>query len=165
MEKTIIAAQLKLQNSWLLNAIEGITEEESVLNVEGLNRLKWIVGHILSSRMVLVSAFTGEDLEENYGLLFGKGTVYDEQVVYPSLHELREKWLELANQSVTVVESVDFTGLEGKPLFQTAIPDTTKHGFIAYFSMHESHHIGQLSVLRKLLGKGPMNMGRNPEMV
>ena len=71
-------------------------------------------------------------------------------------------WSILSGKAVTynLMESLDTCTddfLASKPPFLTSIPDTTIMGLIAFFVIHEAHHMGQISVLRRLAGTNPVS--------
>ena len=161
MNRQAIIAQFELQTSWFLNALDVISEAESKLPLaENLNRIKWVAGHIADARMTILSIVSGEPLNEDYKRYFGKGTSFKSDAGIPTIEQMKTDWITISPQFITTLQNLPEEKLRSKPPFQTAIPDETLLGLVAYFAIHESFHIGQLSIHRKLIGKGTMNMGR-----
>jgi uncharacterized damage-inducible protein DinB len=156
-----IIAQFDLQTSWLLNALENISEAESNLQfAENLNPIKWVAGHLTDARMTIFGILAGNPMNENYKKHFGKGTTNKISDIFPTIEQIKTDWLTVSTDLKITLQNLSKEKLQSKPPFQTSIPDETLLGLIAYFAIHESFHIGQLSIHRKLIGKEAMTMGR-----
>ncbi|MBV6462050.1 MAG: hypothetical protein HJHJAOHD_02192 [Flavobacteriales bacterium] len=162
MNINAIIAQYNLQTSWYLNALESITEEESNISFsENLNPIKWVAGHLTDSRITIINIISDNAINADYKKLFGKGTSNKIDASFPTIEQIKTDWTNISEQLRTSLQNLPNEKLLLKPPFQTSIPDETLFGLIAYFAIHESFHIGQLSVYRKLTGKPAMNMGRH----
>lgn len=156
-----LIAEYSLQTSWFLNALEDISEAESMIqSSENVNPIKWVAGHLTNSRMILLSVVSGKDANENYKKYFGKGTPGLPDDASPSMETIITDWTRVSEELIKALADIPENQLQSKPPFQTSIPDETLLGFIAYFAIHESFHIGQISVYRKLIGKPSMKMTR-----
>lgn len=100
--------------------------------------------------MVLLSVLTGKKEYLAFNRLFGKGSDNKIDDSYPSLEVLKENWLHISVTLSVVLDAIPEEDLISVAPFQTSIPDSTLLGLIAYMAAHESYHIGQISVLRKL---------------
>ncbi|MFA5299923.1 MAG: DinB family protein [Lutibacter sp.] len=156
-----IIAQFELQTSLFLNSLENISDQESNLqNHENLNPIKWVAGHIANTRMSLITILTGKSANPTYQKHFGKGSSnkFDKEV--PTIENIMANWLVVTTELTDILKNLSEEKQQTLPPFQTSIPDQTLHGLIAYFAIHEAHHIGQISVLRKLIDKDTMKMNR-----
>lgn len=161
MNINAIIAQFDLQTRWLINALENISDEESNIQfAENLNPIKWGAGHLTDARMTIFGIVSGNPINENYKKQFGKGTSNKLDDTYPTIEQIKVVWLYISSELKNILQNVSEEKLLSKPPFQTSIPDETLLGLIAYFAIHESFHIGQISVLRKLIGKQVMSMAR-----
>lgn len=161
MNINAIIAQYDLQTSWFLNALKNISEEESNLQfAENLNPIKWVAGHLTDARMTIFNIVSGEPINEEYKKLFGKGTSSQSIKKNTTIEQIRVDWTTISFELKTTLQNLSDEKLLSKPPFQTSIPDETLLGLVAYFSIHESFHIGQLSIYRKLIGKEALTMGR-----
>ena len=161
MNINAIIAQYDLQTSWFLNALENISDEESNISYsENLNPIKWVAGHLTDARMTIDSLISGYKTNEDYKKLFNKGTSNKVDKSYPTVEQIKVDWTSISQRLKITLQNLSDEKLLSKPLFQTSIPDETLLGLIAYFAIHESFHIGQLSIYRKLTGKPAMNMAR-----
>lgn len=161
MSITSIIAQYQLQTSWFIHALDQITEEESRTTfAENLNSLNWVAGHLTDARTTIYSIISGQPINEHYKKHFGKGTPGKLEEAAPTLGQIREDWTDISNKLIATLHQLPESRLQEKPPFQTSIPDETLLGLVAYFAIHESFHIGQMAVYRKLAGKPAMAMGR-----
>jgi uncharacterized damage-inducible protein DinB len=161
MNNSITKSQFELQSSWFLNALADISEEESNKQIaDNLNPIKWVAGHVLNTRMSLLSILSGKPQDLNYNTFFGKGSSNKLDSSFPSIEEIKLKWQSVSIELTDCINVLTEEKLISPPPFQTDIPNNTLHGLIAYMVIHESHHIGQLSILRKFLGKDAMSMRR-----
>lgn len=161
MNNSITRAQFDLQRSWFLNSLADISEEESHKQMaDNLNPIKWVAGHVVNTRMSLLAILTGKAQDTNYNKLFGKGSSNKIDSSFPTIEDIQLKWNSVSVQLSEYISSLSEDTLLSPPPFQTAIPNTTLHGLIAFMVIHEAQHIGQISILRKLLGKQAMSMAK-----
>lgn len=161
MNAEIVIAQFQLQTDWFVNALKDISDDESnIRSAAYANTMKWIAGHLLSCRMTVIEILTGANPDRNYQVLFGKGTMWKEDNNYPTIEHITQVWIKTADELYLQIKKVENDAWQAPAPFRTSIPNDTIAGLIAYFSMHESFHLGQLSLLRKSLEKPAMHMGR-----
>lgn len=161
MKNSITISQFELQGIWFVNALAGISEDEANKQLaDNLNPIKWVAGHVLNTRMSVVSILSGRPQDPNYSKYFGKGTSNKIDPSSPTIDEIVLKWSSVSLELAECLNGLTEEKLISPPPFQTAILNNTLQGLIAYMVIHESHHIGQLSILRKLLGKNAMSMSR-----
>ena len=152
MNRIVAIAQFELQTKWFLAELENISDEQS--NKQGkpdLNPLKWVVGHVLNTRMTLINLLSGTTPDQNFNKLFGKGSSAKIDLTHPAMDEIILKWGLVSADLAKCLEKLTSEALLSPPPFQTSIPDKTLHGLIAYMVSHEAYHLGQLSVLKKLV--------------
>lgn len=130
---------------------------------EGVTHVAWQVGHLafaehrLGLERVRGTRDTDEDLISTpFRKLFGKGSQPDPHPShYPSTHAIREVFDRvhqevLAELSHLSDAALDETVPQPHPRF------TTKQGALWWCGQHEMIHAGQLGLLRRLLGHGPI---------
>ena len=151
MNTTITIAQFELQSNWFLNELLNISDEQSNKQAtEKLNPIKWVAGHILNTRMTLLSLLTGVTSDQNFNKMFGKGSSNKIEPSFPSIDEIKLKWSVVSSELTEYLKNTPSEKLLSPPPFQTSIPDKTLHGLITYMASHESYHLGQLSILKRL---------------
>ncbi|MBI3520198.1 MAG: DinB family protein [Bacteroidetes bacterium] len=150
MNTSITIAQFELQTNWFLNELVSISDEQSNKKAaDNLNPIKWVAGHILNTRMTLLSILTGDASNQEFNSLFGKGSSNKITSLFPTIDEIKLKWGVVSSELSECLKTISNETLESPPPFQTSIPDKTLHGLITYMASHEAFHLGQLSILKK----------------
>jgi uncharacterized damage-inducible protein DinB len=153
-----LKAQFDMQTRLFSNVLDGITEAEAgTRENDHVNHMKYIAGHVLNTRLGAVANFTGQQPDNTYAAQFGRGVAIDPNASYPPLSEIAAKWKESAQKLSDGLANVPAEALASKSPAQFPIGDDTVQGALSFFLSHEAYHIGQLGLLRKMLGKGAMS--------
>jgi hypothetical protein len=143
---------LDLNQRLVLRCLEGVSDEHFQAARDGGNSMQWIFGHLTGSR-VLMARMLGAEIEFPYREKFRRGAVRGAPQGLPGASELQARW--------TAACSAVSAGLASAPaeVFAGAVPaegppsaDGTVLGCIAFMTMHDSYHLGQLGWLRKAFG-------------
>lgn len=147
----------KVNSRLYLNCLDGMDDERARWRLsDSTNSAAFVAYHLLESRFLLAGK-AGLSAPNPYAAMF-EGVRSVEQVKgYPPLSGLRDSWRELtgdlrARLGVLTAAELDqelastFPFLDNKSLL----------ALLAFLLQHESYHIGQLAILRKHLGLGPM---------
>ena len=135
---------------------EGLTEGETLRRpTPGGNCANWVVGHLLRSRKFLL-----EFLECDWALPDGAAEVYhrgssgDDDGRFIPFPELRRMWEETHGLLMKALAGLTDEQLaaEVQPLGDFSKPDTRLRR-ILFLYFHETYHLGQLGLLRRLLGR------------
>lgn len=115
------------------------------------NNVIFLASHLVDARYFLGN-YLGMDVQFPFKQLLGEGTRIEDVKTFPGIDELKTAWKE-----VSVLLSKALDGLDKDTLWrQSEIPfpiaDPTVLGGIAFVMEHESYHIGQMGLLRKILG-------------
>ena len=152
MHISVTIAQFELQTNWFLNELTNVSDQQSNEQAaDNLNPIKWVAGHILTTRMTLLGLLTGAASDQNFNKLFGKGSSGKIDPSVPALDGIKIRWGAVSSELTECLKNIPGEKLLSPPPFQISIPDKTLHGLIAYMASHESYHIGQLSVLKRLI--------------
>ena len=153
-----LRAQFDLHTKLFNNVLDGITDADaSTQHADSVNHMKWIAGHILNTRLNSLCKMAGIPHDASLALLFGKDAKLSADVAYPSMNEIKERWNTNAPLLAEALTHIPADKLAAKSPATVPINDDTVLGTLAFLVAHESHHIGQLSVLRKMLGKPAMS--------
>ncbi len=153
-----LKAQFDLHTRLYSNALEGLTDAEANRsNSEHVNHMKWVAGHLLNTRVDLLSKLTGKEPDTTYGEQFGRGKPLSATDTYPPLEEITSKWKATAASIGEGIANIPEEALAAKTEIQTPIADDTFRGLLSFLISHEAYHIGQLGLLRKLAGKEAMS--------
>lgn len=149
-----VKAQLLLQTDTFNSYLKGISDEEANQSFSTtLNSVKWVAGHLLHSRNVILQVIDGRSPDPLFVKLFGKGSSGKVDASYPSMDIIIQKWNIISDTLIKALEAISERDLLAKAPFQTSIPDESLLGLIAFLTVHEAQHLGQLSILKKLVGK------------
>lgn len=135
---------------------EGVTHADSLIRPEaGGNCFNWITGHLIGSRRAILG-FLGHDwtLPDGFRDVYGRGASGADIELFLSFDQLRELWQESQGLLSTAIETQTAESwLENvtwePPFDKPEIREKRVH----FFHFHESYHLGQLGLLRRLIGK------------
>lgn len=145
-------ASFELARRTLAGNLEGISDSESLLlPAKVSNSVNWLAGHILIHRDRIHQLF---QLEPAWGARMGDGSWYlhggaravNEQTI--PLSAIRD---ELESSQVSVLSTL--SRIDASRLAEAATPARTVAEQLALFGAHDWYHIGQIGVVRRLLGK------------
>jgi uncharacterized damage-inducible protein DinB len=147
-----LTSQFDMHTRLYNNVLKNIEEEESYTSFNNSNNVKWLAGHLVSTRLLFAN-ISGISEDSNF-IIFGKG--FDSSLNYPTLDIIKSKWNEIAEPVSNGLKNLSPEELKGKGLFQTPIGEDNLKNFIEFVLHHEAYHIGQIGILRKQLGKESM---------
>jgi hypothetical protein len=134
-------------------ALRDFSDEEARQRIEGnSNCMLWLFAHLTAARCSL-AGMLGVRKDVAWREYFGKGSKGDDFARYPTLAEVRQVWREITPLLVQGLETASDEQLSATPPRDFPIPDKTMRGAILFLAYHESYHVGQMSYLRKCLGK------------
>ena len=116
------------------------------------NSFQWVFGHITASRYGLAQTL-GLEEKVSWEKLYEFGAELQDQTAYPSIDEIKAALDHITKKLKQRFESITEQELAGEPPF--TIPGTEKSiaGNLAFLSLHESYHVGQLAYLLRLHGR------------
>lgn len=118
--------------------MEGITHEESLKEKYNCNSVNWIVGHLAYTRNnILMHLGLPLDADESMKPFYSRGTKLDISKALP-LDTLKKMYVASQPQIIQELEK---------------LKDEAKLDQITFLGFHEAYHIGQIGLLRKILGK------------
>ena len=147
-----VADQYTLNNWLLWKAVGDIKESDMYTRPdEKANSMHWLVGHMTTSRYG-VAGMLGIDDKPAWGEIFNRGTEALASSELPSLDELKKAWDDISAKMTSRLGEVTEDELSKEPPWQPPIDEKTIRGAIAFLSLHESYHVGQMAYIRRLLG-------------
>ncbi len=153
------AETCRLNHRLLLACIDGMDDDtaQRVL-VPNTNHAAFLVLHLVDARCFLLKML-GEENEHPFGDAYKDAKSIDDIERFPTLDELRAAWKQTGRWMKNAFETVTEEQLAAEPPFAMPVADTTCAGAVTFLAQHESYHVGQLALLRKGLGLGPMSYG------
>jgi len=153
--KKYLKQMIKSNQETIKKLIDDISEEESMRHdYEFCNHIRWQTGHLIdTARLVLKLLGERADVSDEWTKLFGYGSVlHDDASIYPSMTALKEKLYGLYDQTLSVVDSLPYEHLE-REVELTENWKLTPLAGIPAFCRHEYYHGGQITVMRRVLGR------------
>lgn len=136
--------------------LEGLSHEDCLKRPEpGGNCINWILGHLLVSRQWMLSFFDCQwDIPTNAISVYQRGSSGDVESSFLPLDKLLSLWEE--SSSLLMTEIGKLTPEKMSAMVPVKAPFTKedtleRRYFFLYF--HESYHLGQIGLLRRLIGK------------
>ena len=138
MSVTLLKLFSANERSFNMN-MQGITHEESLKQINNSNCINWIAGHIVFYRNSVLG-------------LLGLPPIAGEQ--YKPIYERGSKMTNTTKAEKVETLSMIFNAAQpGIMEGISKITDEQVLGKIAFAGFHEAYHIGQLGIVRKLIGK------------
>jgi DinB superfamily len=162
---TLLGRQFTLNSRLYVNVLDGISEKEGLYRIDDkTNHLNWIAGHLLAMRCrslnrsgVGCSATAFAAIYSDMDAPPPANRMIDTGVQYPPLSELLLEWQNMSEAFIQSVLKLP-EDLWNKDIgFVTPIDGRTLIDSFAFTALHESFHIGQMSIIRKALGKPAMS--------
>jgi hypothetical protein len=161
-----IAAQYRLLNDWYLFSLADITDEDGSRTVDGhTNSLEWLAGHLITGRYrnilrlgVKIEPYKYLDKFINQTMPPPNAIAFDAKLQYSSLTECRTQWTSYADIFLNAIKNADENILKSELSFQIPSGGKTIEDALVFMSMHETYHIGQMSIIRKMLGYKSMQL-------
>jgi uncharacterized damage-inducible protein DinB len=150
MHETAIGRQF-VMNHWATHAnLQGISHQESLVHPHpGGNCLNWVLGHVVATRNVLLTTLGEAPIWTD-----AEAEAYQRGARTPlspvnarALEDIVTAYNASQEAIVSRVSALTETDLSRPHQGQTL------GAWVAGVSFHESYHVGQLGLLRRLLGK------------
>jgi uncharacterized damage-inducible protein DinB len=151
-----LAAQLDLDARLLLNCTDDLTDAERLARpAPTINSPAFLVAHLVESRHYLLDLL-GHDVPNPVAPYVGAARSMAEVEAMPAAGELRAAWIAMVEATRTALADVDAARLDAPVPQRLPGSDGTLLGAIAFLLQHESYHVGQLALMRRLLGRPAM---------
>jgi uncharacterized damage-inducible protein DinB len=133
--------------------VDGISDEEAAARPPGgTNSVNWVVGHVVAYRQRVLSLLGAEPTWPDERIdLYNRGTSGDlpAEATLP-LSRLTE---ELRATTAVIVERLNRLSPDALAAPSSTNPRSTLEQQLGFLAFHESYHVGQVGVLRRLIGK------------
>jgi uncharacterized damage-inducible protein DinB len=132
-------------------ALNGLTEDElRRAPSDRNNNMLWVAGHIVQTRATVL-AFLGDPVDTGWGKLFDRGAALVDASQYPTADQIERVMRDVSPRLKAKLSTLTDDMLSRPATMQ--VPGTTiLSDELAFFALHESYHVGQLSFIRKSLG-------------
>jgi hypothetical protein len=137
-----------------LMVLDGISEEDALKRIEGrTNHIVWMVGNFLDMRYAMGSIL-GLNAEFQFKDFFFQGKALDENLIYPSLQQLKEEFhiiSPLVYQKLLVVSDEELEKAFPMGMNIDFFPEDVLN-FIGMCIGREDYLCGQMGLMRRILG-------------
>jgi uncharacterized damage-inducible protein DinB len=158
--------QLQLLTDWYLSVLDNIKDQDGSKTInDQTNSLEWIAGHLITGRYrnlvrlgVKTEPYKYLDKFVNQAIPPPSGIAFDKKSNYPTLTECKEQWKSYSNTFLEALRSIDERILKTEIPFHVLTGGNTVSDALVFTVLHETYHIGQMSIIRKSIGYGPMQL-------
>ncbi len=152
-----IIKSVRLNTLLFKNVLRGIDENSAKKRLgENTNSVAFISLHMLDARYYLLD-FLGISFNSEFKeFLSGIKTINDVES-FPPLFSIIEDWNNTSDKVLDALSALDKEMLLKKSPVNFPIMDNTILDAVTFLTHHETYHLGQLGILRKHLGFGPMS--------
>ncbi len=148
-----LATQFDLHTRLFNNILDGISDAEANARLnDHVNHIKWLAGHLTSTRFSI-----GQMADQDpWADLFAHGHGLRADADYPSIEAIKAKWNAISDKVGAGLAHLPEAALGSPAPAKLPVNDDTLGGMLAFMMHHEAYHLGQMSLLRKYLGKEAM---------
>ncbi len=142
----------KFNTRFYLNCLEGMDEDQALWRAgDKTNSPSYIALHVLDMRHSL-ARLPGKQREHRFSAKAKEARGKSDFRDFPPLDQLREQWKIVTGDVRAILAELTETELNQPVEVPMPLEDKRLVGYVAFNMMHESYHIGQLSLLRKQVG-------------
>lgn len=143
-------------NTWLFqNALKDVSAEQAGYRAdERTNKFGRIAGHVAVGRHGIASVLHLEVRELTWGSFaeFGMGKQFEEERDCPPLDDIAAKFNSVTEVLMAKLPEVAEDVLDAPAPRPIPGENPTVRDMLAFLTMHETYHIGQLGLLKKSMG-------------
>lgn len=150
-----IIAQFRLHTQLLKNVCKDFTPEQAQQTHGDANHVKWLVGHMVSTRYYTANLL-GIKMEFKYAELFKHGSAPVAGDQYPDLAAFLAEWETISPVLVAHLEQMSADTWATEAPFAFPIHDGSLRGSFTFMADHEAYHIGQIAYARRIVGLAGM---------
>ena len=161
---SFVVDQISTARHYTGSLLDGLEPEQWFRQPEeGVTHVAWQVGHLAAAeysltlrRMRGTSESDSELISEGFLKQFGKGSSPEaDPGKYPSAEEIQGVFERVHRQAIEELRELPESVLD-EPVDKPHPMFSTKYGALAFCSLHEMIHAGQIGLLRRLLGCAPL---------
>ncbi len=162
----IIIPAYRMHSQSFFNALDGITEEAALKRNNGkTNHVVWMAGNLVNCRYWYAGIF-GMPEKDPHHEAFKEARALDENLVYPTLEELKRSFKEISPKVYQKLLAATDEQLTKEFSFGMNIPFVPENvlNVIGMCIGREDYLLGQIGLMRKLLGLKGMSYEMNSEI-
>lgn len=151
--RAFAVAEIFRLNTWLFhNCLAGLSEEDARRRpTSEVNSVAFVAAHVCESR-VAIAGWLGAPVDNPWAALVANAKGIQDTPVLPSLAEVAATWDAASAAIEHRLARVSPDRLDGPAPHRFPGGGSTLLGALAFLAQHDSYHMGQLALLRKLVG-------------
>ena len=154
-----LGALLRLNTHLLLNCFDQVTDDQASLRVvPQVNSMAFLAAHLIDTRHELLTILGGSS-DNPVRTHLANARSIDDIVGLPGLPALLSAWRQVASAIEERLAAVDDAALDAPSGRRFPGGDPSTLGALAFLVQHDSYHIGQLAMLRRVHGLPAMRYG------
>jgi uncharacterized damage-inducible protein DinB len=151
-----LADILRLNTRLFRNCLDGLTEEQANARPSATaNSAAYVAAHVADARFFLLRVLGTSAVSPLASYLDGARSI-DDLKAMPPLTDIMGAWTAAAHALRDRLDVITTEELDAPSRTRLPIPDATVLSTLTFLVQHDSYHVGQLSVLRRLAGHPAM---------
>ena len=147
-----LAAVLRLNTRLLRNCVDGLTDEQAASRpAPPANSVAFLVAHLTDARHSILTLL-GEPAPNPLAPYLAGARGIDDVRELPPLAELLSAWAAASAALDERLQATEAATLDAPSPRRFLVDDPSVLGSVAFLVQHDSYHVGQLSLLRRLHG-------------
>lgn len=119
------------------------------------NHLSFLACHVLDARCFLLRLL-GRDAENPFSHLLDGASGIEEVPAFPPVEDVLRAWQATERELEEALRGVPAEDLDGEAPGDFPVDDPSLLGAVSFLASHESYHVGQMGLIRKFHGLGPL---------
>ena len=157
MDKNVLEFQFGICGQLFTRIVDGVSEKESLMPpASSGNCAHWILGHVLDSRNQFLRVLEIEPLyptDKFSRYARGSKPIAEGEEVLP-FSELVDAYNKMQPLLMDRLAGMDEEAFKAKaPYSPFDKADETVGSLLAFFAFHETYHLGQAALMRRVVGK------------
>lgn len=148
----VLTEQLILHTNLFQSVIQGIEESDEQLRLTPTtNHLAWLAGSLVSARYLMINMI-GPGATEPFPTLFAHNKRIQNDLIYPSLSLQKSFWLGISDRLLSTINNSSEREISQPSVNYFPTNDKTILGALIFLTDREGQVIGEMTLLRRLLG-------------
>jgi uncharacterized damage-inducible protein DinB len=151
------AETLRINTKLFRNCLHGMTQTQAEARpADGGNSALWVAAHMVKARYGLLKRLGVERANPLPAeLINAKGI--DDVTVWPAVADVLAAWTDVSHVLRDRLPQLTAAELDAKVEVRFPVFEQTQFAVLVFMVQHDSYHLGQLSMLRKVLGMSGMS--------
>ncbi len=163
----VIIPGFRMHTQLFINVLNGISEEQALERIGGkTNHIAWMAGNMVNCRFWLGETLGLEEKDPSEEL-FKEGRALSEELSYPTLKQLLQRWHEISPKVYQKLLEVDDEMLAKKVEFGMGVSflEENNLNMVGMAMGREDYLLGQLGLMRRILGLPSMKYDVNESII